>query len=88
MIGLDASAALSGLLTDGSAREWMIREQLHAPHLIDSGVVTALRRRVAAGRLTAGEGWQALDTWRRLDVRGMSLLPSCWDVNSLPRTIG
>lgn len=73
MIVLDASAALSGLLNDGAARDWMTREQLHAPHLIDSEIVSVLRRHVASGRLTVDEGWGALDTWRRV---GLTRYPS------------
>jgi predicted nucleic acid-binding protein len=68
VIVLDASAALSGLLTDGSARRSMAREALHAPHLIDSEVVHGLRRRVLAGDLDGDAAWAALDVWRQLGV--------------------
>ncbi|CAN5560870.1 PIN domain-containing protein [soil metagenome] len=73
MIVIDASAALSGLLNDGAARVWMTREQLHAPHLIDSEVVSVLRHHVASGRLPVAEGWGALAIWRRL---GLTRYPS------------
>ena len=66
MIVVDASAALSALLNAGPARETLAREQLHAPHLIDSAVASGLRRQVATGRIVAGDGWAALDTWGRL----------------------
>lgn len=68
MIVLDASAALSGLLNIGPARESLADEQLHAPHLVDSEVASGLRRHVEAHRITAGEGWAALETWRRLGM--------------------
>ena len=68
MIVLDASAALSGLLTNGSARRAMAGESLHAPHLIDSEVVHGLRRRVLAGDLAADSAWPVLDVWRQLAV--------------------
>ena len=65
---VDASAALSALLNDGPARQALATEQLHAPHLVDSEVASGLRRAVAGDRLTSGQGWAALDTWRRLAV--------------------
>lgn len=68
MIVLDASAALSALLNAGSARDHMTREQLHAPHLIDSEVTSGLRRLVSTGRLSTDSGWATLDTWRRLGI--------------------
>lgn len=68
MIVIDASAALSGLLNSGPARQTLAHEQLHAPHLVDSEVPSGLSRRVIAGRLTAADGWAALDAWRHLAV--------------------
>jgi predicted nucleic acid-binding protein len=68
VIVLDASAALSGLLTNGPARRAMTRESLHAPHLIDSEVVHGLRRRVLAGDVDADVAWTVLDVWRQLAV--------------------
>lgn len=68
MIVLDASAALVGLLNAGPAREALAAEQLHAPHLIDSEVASALRRQVASRRITSRDGWTALDSWRRLGL--------------------
>src|SRR5690625_543628 len=46
----------------------MTREQLHAPHLIDSEVTSGLRRLVSTGRLSTDSGWATLDTWRRLGI--------------------
>lgn len=68
MIVLDASAALSGLMNAGPARESMAVEQLHAPHLVDSEVASGLRRQVASGRIATDDGWAALDAWRRLGL--------------------
>lgn len=68
MIVLDASAALSALLNAGPARDHVTREQLHAPHLIDSEVASGLRRLVSTGRLATDSGWATLDTWRRLGI--------------------
>jgi predicted nucleic acid-binding protein len=68
VIVLDASAALSGLLNAGAARQSLAEERLHAPHLVDSEVAHGLRRQVATGRITASQGWAALDAWRRLGI--------------------
>ena len=83
MIVLDASTALSGLLNAGPARKSLADEQLHAPHLVDSEVASGLRRHVASGRIAAGDGWAALDVWRRLGLtrygtRG--LLERIWEL--------
>jgi|SRR5690625_4173414 len=68
MIVVDASAAVSGLLNDGHARHLLGTEQVHVPHLIDSEVASALRRRVLADQISNHVGWSALDIWRRLAV--------------------
>lgn len=83
MIVLDASAALSGLLNAGPARESLAGEQLHAPHLVDSEVASGLRRHVASHRIAADEGWAALDAWRRLGLTRYpmhGLLERVWDL--------
>ena len=72
MIVVDASAALAAFLNDGPARRALAAEQLHAPHLIDSAVASALRRRISNAQLAPDLGWKALDTWRRL---GMTRYP-------------
>jgi predicted nucleic acid-binding protein len=68
MIVVDASAALSALLNDGQARHLIGTERMHAPHLIDSEIVSGLRRQVQRKRLSAADGWNVLRTWRRLAV--------------------
>jgi len=75
VIVVDASAALSGLLNDGPARELLAADQLHAPHLVDSEVANGLRRRVTAGHVVAQDGWNALDTWRRLGLTRHAVHP-------------
>lgn len=73
MIVVDASAALSALLNAGPARLALRDEQLHVPHLIDSEVVSGLRRQVIAGELEAEVAWTLLNTWRQL---GMTRYPT------------
>ncbi|MGI8695516.1 MAG: type II toxin-antitoxin system VapC family toxin [Mycobacteriales bacterium] len=83
MIVVDASAAVSALLNAGPARHALGRQQLHAPHLIDSEVANGLRRGVAAQQLGRTAGWAALDTWRRLGLTrypGFSLLQRVWEL--------
>lgn len=83
MIVLDASAALSGLLNAGPARELLAGEQLHAPHLVDSEVASGLRRHVASLRIAADDGWAALDAWRRLGLTRYAmrgLLERVWEL--------
>lgn len=83
MIVLDASAALSGLLNAGPARESLAGEQLHAPHLIDSEIASGLGRQVRSGRITADDGWAALDAWRRMGLTRYAtrgLLERIWEL--------
>ncbi len=83
MIVLDASAALSGLLNAGPARESLAGERLHAPHLVDSEVASGLRRHVASHRIAADDGWTALDAWRRLGLTRYpmhGLLERVWEL--------
>jgi len=68
LIVVDASAALAALLNNGPARLALASDQLHAPHLVDSEVVNALRRRVSTVQLKPDDAWKALDTWRRLGL--------------------
>ncbi|OBI40347.1 ribonuclease [Mycobacterium kyorinense] len=83
MIVLDASAALAALLNDGRSRRLVAAERLHAPHLIDSEIASALRRRAQAQQLSTAQGWRALDTWRHLAVTRHAihtLLDRIWDL--------
>lgn len=83
MIVLDASAALAGLLNDGHARQLLATERLHAPHLVDSEIANALRRRVRANQVTATDAWKALDAWWRLALTRyptVGLLRRIWDL--------
>jgi len=83
VIVVDASAALSALLNDGSARHALTEQQLHVPHLVDVEIASGLRRAAAAGRLDAGAAWNALDRWRRLGVTRYgvpALLVRVWEL--------
>ena len=83
MIVVDASAALAALLNDGPARHLMGTERPHTPHLIDSEIVSGLRRQVQRNRLSAAEGWNVLRTWRRLTVTrypAYGLFERIWEI--------
>lgn len=83
MIVLDASAALAGLLNEGSAREFLRHGRLHSPHLVDSEVASGLRRLVSANRISADSGWTALNTWRRVGITRYpvhGLLDRVWEL--------
>ena len=85
MIVIDASAALAALLNDGQSRRLVAAERLHAPHLVDSEVASALRRLVRTAELSATQGWRALDTWRHLGMTRYattSLLERIWDLRT------
>lgn len=69
MIVIDASAALSGLLTAGQARTMMATENLMAPQLIDYEIANALRRRTFAGDVDSATAWGVLEAWQRIGIR-------------------
>jgi predicted nucleic acid-binding protein len=75
LIVVDASAALAALLSDGGAREVLVRERLQAPHLIDAEIASAARRLAAGGRIGAQDGARILDALGRLGVRRHAVFP-------------
>jgi predicted nucleic acid-binding protein len=83
VIVVDASAAVAALLNAGPARRALSEQQLHAPHLIDTEVASALRRKVISREVPAAAGWAALDTFRRLGMTrypGFPLLDRAWEL--------
>ena len=72
MIVLDASVAVAGLLvasTAGEAARDVLRSgPLHAPHLLDVEVTSAVRRWVMSGQLTEQEARASLADLRDLSV--------------------
>ena len=51
---------MQSLIAPGEARSRLRHEALHAPHLLDSDVTSALRGRVLGGHLTARDAQRAL----------------------------
>lgn len=85
MIVLDASAAVSALLTDGPARRLLATEAIHVPHLVDVEVVSALRRQAATAMLGTADARRALDVWRRLGLiryAAAPLLDRVWELRA------
>jgi predicted nucleic acid-binding protein len=83
VIVVDASAAMSALLNDGPARAQLSTQMLCAPHLIDTELVSALRRLVRSGELAPDQGWAAIDTWRQLTLSrhpSAGLLARVWEL--------
>lgn len=68
MIVVDASAAVSGLLRAGPAREHLSATALHAPHIVDIEVVEALRRLVLRNAVLAPDAARAIATWSSLGL--------------------
>jgi predicted nucleic acid-binding protein len=70
VIVLDASVVVTGLLVAGpagdAAREVLRTEPLHAPHLLDVEVTSAIRRWVLSGRLSVEDARMSLRDLRDL----------------------
>ena len=71
MIVLDASAAVDVVLERGAEGQWVAAElaaarSVHAPHLVDSEVASALRRLVLLEEISAESGGTALRLYRKL----------------------
>jgi predicted nucleic acid-binding protein len=85
VIVLDASAAVSALLNDGQARRLVTTETIHVPHLVDTEVVSAMRRQVLAGQLMAEDAHHAIGVWRRLGLiryAAPPLLERVWELRA------
>src|SRR3954452_13505502 len=72
VIVVDASTVVAALLGAGQdgddAREVMLGDEAHAPHLLDVEVFSAVRRQVLSGRLSAAAAGEAVEAIRELPV--------------------
>ncbi len=75
MIVLDASAFIDAVDGRPAVLDRLASEDLHAPHLLDVEVVSALRRLVAADRFDAQRAADALSILERSDIRRYPHLP-------------
>jgi len=85
MVVIDASVLVDALLVDGPARERLASDNLQAPELIDSELLSVLRRLVLADKLREGHALQALVTANRLGLRRQPsrfLWPRAWELRT------
>jgi predicted nucleic acid-binding protein len=85
VIVVDASAAVSALLRAGAARERMSAEALHAPHLLDTEVVAALRTLVLRKSITNANAGRAIAAWTHLGLSRyptIGLVDRIWELRS------
>jgi predicted nucleic acid-binding protein len=72
LIVVDASVVVTALLVHGregdAAREVLLEEELHAPHLLDVEAASAVRRWVLRGQLAADTAGSTLDDLRDMAV--------------------
>ena len=87
MIVLDASAAVSGLLSAGAARERMSEHPIAIPHLADSEVASAIRRSALRGAITSEQGWSAIEIWAELGMRRYPATPLLGRIWQLRQTV-
>ncbi len=70
-IVVDASAVVDFLVDGGDRGEWVASQfvtDLHAPHLLDAEVTSALRRITARGNVSTQRARRALDTFGDLGI--------------------
>lgn len=85
MVVIDASALVDGLLVAGAARPRLASDNLQAPELIDTELLSVLRRLVLAGSLAETHARQALATASQLGLRRhptRSLWPRAWELRT------
>lgn len=68
MIVADASVIYASLTGSAAAQELLADEQVHVPTVADVEVASVLRKRVHLGRISAEDGWLALETYRWMGV--------------------
>lgn len=64
----DASVVFESLMIDGPVRAGLKRADVHVPHLVDSEILSALRRHFGSGRPPAAPIAEVLATYRSLGV--------------------
>ncbi len=85
MIVADSSAVVAALLHAGPAREILVAEPLHVPHLVDSEVAHVVRRLTSRGLLPPALAWTLVDRWRRTGATRYgttALLERIWSLRS------
>ena len=83
MIVVDASAFLDAADGRRAVIDRLAGEDIHAPHLLDVEVASALRRLVATGRVGAPDALGVLGVLQQADIRRhphQPLLPIIWSL--------
>ncbi|HSU37461.1 MAG TPA: PIN domain-containing protein [Propionibacteriaceae bacterium] len=83
MIVADASTVVAALFSDGMAREIVRREQVQAPHLIDSEVAHVLRARVRRRVMDATTAWDLVHRFRWMAITRhgtIAMLDRVWEL--------
>ena len=81
----DASAAVAALLGSHTARTRLSTGPIHAPHLIDFEIVSALRRAASHGDVSDETATAALDVWREITIGrhgSVGLLARIWELRN------
>ena len=68
MIVADASVIYESLTGSASAQALLADEQVQVPTIVDVEIISAFRKRVRLGRISADDGWRALETYRWMAV--------------------
>ena len=85
MIVVDASALVQALLHDASARARLRGDELHAPFLIDSEVLDALRGHFRVGRISSTDAELVIAQLGAMDLGRHSAVPlagRAWELRS------
>jgi predicted nucleic acid-binding protein len=75
LIVVDSSALVQALLEDASARARLGAEEIHAPFLVDSEVLSALRGHVLGDRLGTTDAELAIADLGRIELSRHSAVP-------------
>lgn len=85
MIVVDASVLVEALLVGGPATDRLVGEELHAPHLLDAEVLSAVRGRLLGGHVEAVLATAAVGALGRFAVQRYPhppLLGRAWELRS------
>ncbi len=83
MIVIDASAFIDAVDGRAEVLDRLAGEDVHAPHLLDVEVASALRRLVGKGRIDAGTADRAVSILEQGDIKRYGhrpLLRSAWEL--------
>lgn len=85
MIVVDASALAEALLCGGPAADRLAGDDLHAPHLVDAEVASAVRGQLLGSVIEEPLARAAIATLGRLELyrhAHVGLLPRAWDLRA------